>query len=258
MTTNQPLNPDPADHPGSGDPISSESAAPDWGTASSTPPAGSGSDGAPNGSGGSGSGGSGSGGSGSGGTAGGSAGGPSVPPAAGFFDRLRGLGVVRPDRGQGRLVAGVAAGIGRRYGIDPIVVRIAFAALTLFGGFGVLLYGLGWLFLPHPDGRIHAQEVLTGRVTAGFVGALLTVLARRRFGEAQPRRVRALHLLCTGKGQEPGSAEERRRALFVSQRDSRETGAWSRPTPVMASFTLSHTNSAGDPGSGGTYHHSVR
>jgi phage shock protein PspC (stress-responsive transcriptional regulator) len=101
---------------------------------------------------------------------------PTTAAGASFFERIRRLGVVRPDPGQGRVVAGVAAGIARRHELDPVVVRVAIVVLTLFGGLGVLLYGLGWLFLPHPDGRIHAQQVLDGTVTAGFLGALLTVL----------------------------------------------------------------------------------
>ena len=92
-----------------------------------------------------------------------------------FFDRIRSLGIVRPD--QGRWAAGVAAGIGRRYHLDPTVVRLAFAALTLFGGLGIALYALGWLFLPHPDTRIHAQQVLTGTITPGFIGAALLLLS---------------------------------------------------------------------------------
>ena len=100
-----------------------------------------------------------------------------TPPAARFFDTIRRSGVTRPDRGSGRMVAGVAAGLARRWNIDPIVVRVGFIVLTFLGGLGVSLYGLGWLFLPHPDGRIHAQHLLTGRITAGFVGALLATLA---------------------------------------------------------------------------------
>jgi phage shock protein PspC (stress-responsive transcriptional regulator) len=103
--------------------------------------------------------------------------GPSTPPAARFFDTIRSSGVVRPDRGQGRMVAGVAAGLARRTNLDPIVVRAAFIVLTFVGGLGVSLYGLAWLFLPQPDGRIHAQQLLAGRLTAGFVGALLATLA---------------------------------------------------------------------------------
>ena len=93
---------------------------------------------------------------------------------ASFFDRIRGYGAVRPN--DGRWLAGVAAALARRWGVDPLLVRGGFVILAVFGGVGLLLYGLGWLFLPQPDGRIHAQEVLRGTVTAGFVGGLLCVL----------------------------------------------------------------------------------
>jgi phage shock protein PspC (stress-responsive transcriptional regulator) len=102
---------------------------------------------------------------------------PVAPPAARFFDAIRRFGVTRADRGSGRMVAGVAAGLARRWDVDPVVVRASFIVLTFVGGLGASLYGLGWLFLPHPDGRIHAQQLLTGRVTAGFLGALLATLA---------------------------------------------------------------------------------
>jgi phage shock protein PspC (stress-responsive transcriptional regulator) len=100
---------------------------------------------------------------------------PGGPGVAQFFDRIRRYGAVRPD--DGRWFAGVAAALARRWGIDPLLVRGGFVILALFGGVGLLLYGLGWLFLPHPDGRIHAQEVLRGVVTPGFVGGVLFVLA---------------------------------------------------------------------------------
>ena len=93
---------------------------------------------------------------------------------ASFFDRIRSYGAVRPD--DGRWFAGVAAALARRWGVDPLLVRGGFVILAIFGGVGLLLYGLGWLFLPQPDGRIHAQEVLRGVVTPGFVGGLLCVL----------------------------------------------------------------------------------
>jgi phage shock protein PspC (stress-responsive transcriptional regulator) len=95
-------------------------------------------------------------------------------PGARFFDAVRRLNIQRPD--DDRWIAGVAAGLARRWNIHPVAVRLGFALLTLFGGLGVALYGLGWLLLPHPDGRIHAQQVLTGTVTAGFIGALVTLL----------------------------------------------------------------------------------
>jgi phage shock protein PspC (stress-responsive transcriptional regulator) len=82
-----------------------------------------------------------------------------APPATRFFDGIRSFGLVRPGPGSGRMVAGVAAGLARRLNLDPIVVRAAFIVLTFVGGLGAFLYGLGWLFLPQPDGRMHAQRL---------------------------------------------------------------------------------------------------
>lgn len=47
-----------------------------------------------------------------------------------------------------RVVAGVAGGLGRYIGIDPILLRIAFVVLTFAGGSGVLLYLIGWIVIP--------------------------------------------------------------------------------------------------------------
>ena len=68
----------------------------------------------------------------------------------------------RPRRPRdGRLIAGVAVGIGRRYGIDPAIVRLVFVASILFGTAGLWLYLAGWLLLPAeddgmPTGDMHA------------------------------------------------------------------------------------------------------
>lgn len=105
----------------------------------------------------------------------GTPGGPAPLPLAEFFDRIRGLGIVRPD--EGRWAAGVCAGIARRTGLDVVLVRGLFVVLAVLGGGALFLYGLAWLLLPHPDGRIHGQEVLRGVVTAGFVGSAIAVLS---------------------------------------------------------------------------------
>jgi len=97
------------------------------------------------------------------------------PPAAAFFGAIRRLGVVRRD--DHRWIAGVASGLARRWGVSPGLVRLGFVLFGIFTGVGLAAYGLLWLLLPHTDGRIHAQEVLMGKVTAGFVGALLAILA---------------------------------------------------------------------------------
>lgn len=67
-------------------------------------------------------------------------------------DTLKDFWATRPRRPRrGRKLAGVAAGIGNRYGIDPIVVRVAFVVATFYGGAGILVYLLGWLLLPEQD-----------------------------------------------------------------------------------------------------------
>jgi phage shock protein PspC (stress-responsive transcriptional regulator) len=103
-------------------------------------------------------------------------------PGAGFFDAVRRLGVVRPD--QGRVIGGVCAGLANRWGVSPVAVRVLFVLVGLLFGAGLFLYGLLWMFLPHPDGRIHAQELLRGTLTAGFFGALIAILAGAPFGVA--------------------------------------------------------------------------
>jgi phage shock protein PspC (stress-responsive transcriptional regulator) len=57
---------------------------------------------------------------------------------------------------QGRIVAGVCAGLGAYFGIDVNLVRLAFGVLTVFYGLGILLYLIAWLILPEEgeDGSI--------------------------------------------------------------------------------------------------------
>src|SRR5919201_1755068 len=48
-----------------------------------------------------------------------------------------------PDAG---VLAGVCAGIARTLGVDPTLVRLVFALLTLAGGAGILLYLALWAY----------------------------------------------------------------------------------------------------------------
>ena len=50
---------------------------------------------------------------------------------------------------QDRMLAGVAAGLARYFGVDPMIVRIAFVVLTVVGGAGIPLYLAG--LPPIPD-----------------------------------------------------------------------------------------------------------
>jgi signal transduction histidine kinase/phage shock protein PspC (stress-responsive transcriptional regulator) len=74
---------------------------------------------------------------------------------------------------QGRALGGVATGLAEHLGLSPVVLRIAFAALTLAGGAGVVMYAAFWVFVPQRDdaGREgsegRGQMVALGVLAAG-------------------------------------------------------------------------------------------
>jgi phage shock protein PspC (stress-responsive transcriptional regulator) len=73
-------------------------------------------------------------------------------PLAGAEDTLKDFWNSRPRRPrQGRKVAGVAAAIGHRYAVDPVVVRVVLVVTAFFGGAGALVYLAGWLLFPEQD-----------------------------------------------------------------------------------------------------------
>jgi phage shock protein PspC (stress-responsive transcriptional regulator) len=72
----------------------------------------------------------------------------------------------------GRVVAGVAEGLGRYFGIDPILVRLALAVATLVGGAGLLAYGLAWLAIPGEPAPEHRSAPMWAAVLLVAFGAL--------------------------------------------------------------------------------------
>jgi phage shock protein PspC (stress-responsive transcriptional regulator) len=54
--------------------------------------------------------------------------------------------LARPRRR--RVIAGVCAGIARRYGVSPWLVRLGFVASCLLPGPQVLAYIALWIFMP--------------------------------------------------------------------------------------------------------------
>ncbi|MGB7239267.1 MAG: PspC domain-containing protein [Rhodococcus sp. (in: high G+C Gram-positive bacteria)] len=65
-----------------------------------------------------------------------------------------------PQRGH---VAGVAAGIGYRYGVDPVLIRVALVVGTIFGGAGIVLYLAAWLLFSKAGDSASPAESLMGR-----------------------------------------------------------------------------------------------
>jgi phage shock protein PspC (stress-responsive transcriptional regulator) len=51
-----------------------------------------------------------------------------------------------------KYVAGVAGGLGRYFGLDPVLFRVAFGVSMVFGGIGIVGYIALWVFLPTDDG----------------------------------------------------------------------------------------------------------
>ncbi|KAF0848383.1 phage shock protein C (PspC) family protein [Nocardia caishijiensis] len=74
-------------------------------------------------------------------------------------------------------IAGVAAGFGLRYGIDPVLVRVAFVVSTIFGGAGIVLYLLAWLVLGSAGNEASAAESLSGRGSHSQTKTIVLIVA---------------------------------------------------------------------------------
>lgn len=89
---------------------------------------------------------------------------PPPPPAAQPLRRSR----------TDRKIAGVAGGLGRYANVDPLILRILFVVLAVFGGSGLVLYALAWLLIPDEgEDESEAQKLVAGRSassTAQLIG----------------------------------------------------------------------------------------
>jgi len=105
-----------------------------------------------------------------------------------FSDQLQDLWRTRPVRLPNRgPVAGVAAGIGYRYGVDPVLIRVAFVVATIFGGAGIVLYLAAWLLFPDARNMTSTADTMFGRgptsqsqtkavvLVVAFIIALMTI-----------------------------------------------------------------------------------
>ena len=104
------------------------------------------------------------------------------PPQPSLRDRIHSLRRVR----EGAVLGGVCAGIGRAFGIDPLLIRVAFVAAAAAGGFGIVPYVLMVAFVPIESGSAAvgiARGARNWRVIAG-VGLLTlsALLALRALG----------------------------------------------------------------------------
>ncbi|MDP9467643.1 MAG: PspC domain-containing protein [Chloroflexota bacterium] len=75
-------------------------------------------------------------------------------------------------RSADRVIGGVAGGLGDYFNVDPLLIRIGFVGLIMFGGAGLVLYLLAWLLLP-----VAGKDV---SIVEGFI---------RWLGLTTPRRI---------------------------------------------------------------------
>ena len=76
--------------------------------------------------------------------------------------QVRVVGLLRPR--EGRMVAGVCAGLASYFGVDVNLVRLGFGIFTVFWGLGALIYVLAWVVLP--------EEGEDGSILESFIGKL--------------------------------------------------------------------------------------
>ena len=68
----------------------------------------------------------------------------------GVHDSFAQQGLVRPR--QGRLLAGVCAGLGKRFGLNPWLARILFLViLMVIPGSQIIIYPILWILMPSGD-----------------------------------------------------------------------------------------------------------
>ena len=133
------------------------------------------------------------------------------------------------DRANG-VVAGVAAGIGRALEVDPTLVRLLFALLTLAGGAGIALYLAAALLMPDAPGERRGRV----RFAAGMTLLLLAAVAALN-GLGLPWFVQLSAVLAAGG------------AFFLWREQQRVLGGVLFVTAAVVLFTGGGDSGAGVP-----------
>ena len=62
------------------------------------------------------------------------------------------------------MLGGVAGGLGDYFNVDPLLIRIAFVGLMIFGGAGLVLYLVAWLLMPAEGQDMSPVEAFLRRI----------------------------------------------------------------------------------------------
>ncbi|RKN08064.1 PspC domain-containing protein [Streptomyces radicis] len=77
-----------------------------------------------------------------------------------------------------KVIGGVCGGFGRYYNLDPVIVRVPLAVLSVIGGVGFVAYGVAWLLIPfEKEEENEGRRMLSGRVEGPGLTALLFIVA---------------------------------------------------------------------------------
>lgn len=149
---------------------------------------------------------------------------------------------------EGRIIAGVCQGAARYFDIDPVILRIILAVLTVFGGAGVVMYALAWLLIPEEGasetrlerwlhrGRVDLRRTLVLLVIAIFVVIFLsnTHIFAHRIGAAAVAVVAALFITdVVGRRRGHGLFTARRTASQVYYGPQPAPATMAEPPPTM-------------------------
>jgi phage shock protein PspC (stress-responsive transcriptional regulator) len=84
---------------------------------------------------------------------------------------------LRRGRDRNKVIAGVCHGAGVFFGVDPVIFRVVLVVLSLTGGIGLIVYGMGWLVIPQEGEReSEAHRLLSGRIEGAPLTAVLMAL----------------------------------------------------------------------------------
>ena len=75
-----------------------------------------------------------------------------------------------------RMISGVCGGLAEYMNIDPVIVRISFILLGLFGGVGLLLYILGMIIIPQNPTQYPLDKVKEKTDHSAFWGWFLIII----------------------------------------------------------------------------------
>jgi phage shock protein PspC (stress-responsive transcriptional regulator) len=176
---------------------------------------------------------------------------PSAPQAAPprAYPPLNALRRSRSDR----KLFGVAGGLGRYAGVDPLIFRILFVVLAVFGGSGILLYALAWLLIPdegqdESEGqrlvRGHTDGSTVSTVVAGVVVLILGLVFMGTVLDTGPGLgglgalvvVGVIVALLLNRGQRPGPEQAQTGPTYGPVPPPQEPGSYGQ-TPGTAYAT---------------------